>query len=268
MRCPSRRREMSSISQMERSSSQTRMLATGPSRGADQHASLFDGVVVGNGLGVIEAMQSQDEGGSLPGLGTRPNLSTMSLYDLVDDGQPQPGATFELGLERLEDFFDLLRAHAGPGVGKADLPIVPERFDRDGEFAAALDAFHGANGILTEIPKYLFELVPVGKGESVADGKPALDGDPGFLGRHAVVHERQGIFDELDEVDPVEMILLSARVGQEVGNDAVQALRLAGHNVEQAAMVLIHLGDAGKHADRTGDGSEGITDFMRDGSSQ
>src|ERR1700680_257210 len=112
MRCPSRRREMSSISQMERSSSQTRMLATASPSGSGQHASLLARVSGGDRQAGIEAVQSQYERGSLPRLRACPNLATVRLHNLVNNRQPQAGAALEVRLEGLKDFLDLLRAHA------------------------------------------------------------------------------------------------------------------------------------------------------------
>ena len=169
----SRRKEISSISQMERSSSQTRMLATATSCGCDaavarKHRSVSMRFSLRNRPPGIEAVQAQHERGSLPGLGSRPDLALMRLHDLVDDGQPQPGTAFEIGLEGLEDLFDLLRAHARSGIGKPDLPIVAQGFDADGERASAF--FHGADRILAEIPEYLFDLVAIGHRPSA--GRP------------------------------------------------------------------------------------------------
>src|ERR1035438_10238777 len=200
---------MSSISQMERSSSQTRMLATPTPSGCGQHASLIRHVLIrGGGTPGIEAVQPQHERGSLPGLGSSPNLAAMRLHNLIDNRQPQPSTAFEVRLKGLEDFFDLLRTHASSSIGESDLPILSQRLDCDCEYASALCAFHGANLILTEIPKYLFDLVPIGDRPSLASGKPALDRDAGFFRRHAVIHKRQRIFDQLDEVDLVKVILL------------------------------------------------------------
>src|ERR1700733_15255563 len=260
---------MSSISQMERSSSQTRMLATPTPSGRGQHASLIRRVLIGGGgTPGIEAVQPQHERGSLPGLGSSPHLAAMRLHNLIDNRQPQPGTAFEVRLKGLEDFFDLLRTHASSSIGESDLPILSQGLDCDCEGASDLRTFHGANRMLTKIPKYLLDLAPTGDRPSLASRKPVLDRDAGYFRRHAVIHKRQRIFDELDEIDLVKMILLGTRIGQEVGNDAVQTLRLAGHDVEQAAMILIHLGDAGEHADRTGDGGQRIADFVGDGCGQ
>src|ERR1700719_2196018 len=138
---------MSSISQMERSSSQTRMLATATPSGCGQHASLVGRVSGRDRQAGVEAMQSQHERGSLPRLRPRPDLATVRLHNLVDNRQSQTGAPLEVRLKGFKDFLDLLRAHARAGVGEADLPIFSQGFDRDGEHASALYALHGAYGI-------------------------------------------------------------------------------------------------------------------------
>ena len=96
----------------------------------------------------------------------------MRLHDLVDDRQPESGAAFEVRLERLKDFFDLLRRHAGSGIDKRDLPVVAQRFDRRGQRSAVL---HGAHRILTEIPEHLLELVAIGDSPGLAHGEAPLD---------------------------------------------------------------------------------------------
>src|SRR6266567_9400578 len=168
-RCPSRRREMSSISQMERSSSQTRILATQASSGSGRsrrrlRRDQFPGLVCHDGSVVIrrdgplgiEAAQPQHKCGALPRIGSRPNLAFMRLHNLVDDRQPKPGAAFEVGLEGLEDLLDLLRRHARSGVDERNLPVVAQRLDRSRQPSTI---FHGADRILTKIPEHLFELV-------------------------------------------------------------------------------------------------------------
>src|SRR6266568_4004057 len=108
-RCPSRRKEMSSISQMERSSSQTRILATQTSSagcGRGQHPSgICHTLIAEVGPLGVESPQPENERGSLPGLRSRPNLAFMRLHNLVDDGQPESGTALEVGLEGFEDFF-------------------------------------------------------------------------------------------------------------------------------------------------------------------
>src|ERR1700734_3113943 len=126
---------MSSISQMERSSSQTRMLATQPPfcrgrckwrgrrRGQGRWGKLLsrqstDGLPFG-----VEPAQPQDEIGPLPWLRPRPYFAFVRLHDLVDHCEAEAGAAFKVRLEGLEKFLSLLRGHACSGIRETDLPV-------------------------------------------------------------------------------------------------------------------------------------------------
>src|SRR5260370_42658573 len=112
-RWPSLRNEMSSISQMERWSSQTRMLAIRGLRARD-HGRRLD-----RDLGVEDF---HDELRAAPGGGLHPYLCPVRLHDLVHDGQPQPGPSFELRLEGFKDFVHEFCRDAGAGVADSDQP--------------------------------------------------------------------------------------------------------------------------------------------------
>src|SRR5271167_5186827 len=97
---------MSSISQMERSSSQTRML---PMRSSSRRRYSVCGVerrrmglTCGAGWGRSQTLsgretaQAKHKHAALPQLGARPDLPFVSLDDLVDDCQTKAGATFKL----------------------------------------------------------------------------------------------------------------------------------------------------------------------------
>src|SRR5437588_2543175 len=229
-RCPSRRNAMSSISQMARSSSQTRMLAMQPSSGRGngffcEHASVDLGVcpcdlVRRHSALRVKAPQSQHKRRSLSLLGASPDSTFVRLHDLVDDRQSQPGASFKVRLEGFKNLLRLLRTHAGPGVREAHLPVVPQRFERDGQSASALH-FHCPDCVFTKVPEHLLDLVAIGNGPGWADGKPAFKGDSGLLRRHAMFYEGQRIFDKIHEINFVKAILLGALVDEEVVHDAV-----------------------------------------------
>src|ERR1700733_3236637 len=113
---------MSSISQMERSSSQTRMLATQPPFPGSRRELRGRGEVFGR-TGAdrvpfcgepfcgnpfcLEPAQPQDEGRPLPGLGAGPHFTFVRLYDLVDHGQAKSRAAFKVRLEGLENLLGL-----------------------------------------------------------------------------------------------------------------------------------------------------------------
>src|SRR5580704_17771413 len=134
--CPSRRRAMSSSSQIERSSSQTRMLPTlatscrqrrpaqlRPARfpAGSRLPSLFGGLR--SRLRLLHAPQPEHKARALAHLRPCPHFPFMRLHDLVDDRQPQTRAAFKIRLERLKDFFRLLRLNAGPGIRKIHFPV-------------------------------------------------------------------------------------------------------------------------------------------------
>ena len=173
---PSRRKAMSSISQMERSSSQTRMLPMAHLLRRRLHAACADAVHRRQWLACqsnsrSEAAQAQNEFASLSELGSRPDLAVMGLHDLIDDGQSKARATFKVRLKRLEDFFRQLRTDSRPGIGKADLPVLSDSSDRNGKRAPG---FHGANRVFTEVPEHLFQFVAVRQHNCVTQVKMAF----------------------------------------------------------------------------------------------
>src|ERR1700675_1018109 len=109
---PTRRRAMSSSSQIERSSSQTRMLPTRSSCGCQRGSG---GCRCGGGssasgalaavMRIFHAPQAHHEAATLPDRRTRPHLALMRLDDLVHDGQAEAGSALKVRLEGLEVFF-------------------------------------------------------------------------------------------------------------------------------------------------------------------
>src|SRR5579862_3043941 len=132
---------MSSTSQMDRSSSQTRMLPTArPSSRARSHGGhrgqlRLRGLVVLFRAGAfsynVRAAQLQREHGSLAWYRTHHDLCLVGLHNLVNDGQPQPGTALEVPLEGLEDFLHLLLAQAVAAIGKTDNPVHSSSPQRD-----------------------------------------------------------------------------------------------------------------------------------------
>ena len=209
--------------------------------------------------------QSQNERGSLPGLGSRPNFTFMGLHDLVDHRQAQASSTLKVRLKGFENLFCLLRSHSGSSVGKGDLPVVAQALDTDSQAATVA---HRAHRVLTEIPENLFDPVAVRQRPGFPNIQVALDYDAGIFRSHAVAHQGQSVLQQRHQVGFFEAILLAAGIREEVGDDAVKALRFPGNNIEQLAVLGAHLRNTGEHADRTGDGSERIADFVRNGSRQ
>src|SRR5947209_20627218 len=112
---------------MERSSSQTRMLAMTylssgqwPVPSGQQRAlhNLTDFAIC------LGAFQLEDEFRALAGLGAHGNTPIVGLHDLVGDGQAKPGATFEPRLIGLEYLLHLLARHAGAAIGEPNAPEI------------------------------------------------------------------------------------------------------------------------------------------------
>src|SRR5882724_8381039 len=128
---PCLRKSISSTWQRERSSSQTRMLAT---RASYLHSGTRVGACLGRIaggdrnflLGLRESLlQIDDEVSTRAWLRLHRYLGVMCLQDLIHDRQTQSGATAEAGMEGLENLLHLRLRNAGAGVGEADLPVVP-----------------------------------------------------------------------------------------------------------------------------------------------
>ena len=130
-------------------------------------------------------------------------------------------------------------------------------------------SLHGAHRVLAEIPEHLLELVAVGQCDSASrTSKSPLDADAGIFGcrrcsSSVSVSSSSGI-----RSTSSKSILLAARVGQEIGDDVVQPLRFAGHDLQQLALFVGQVGHAGKHADRTGNRGQRIADLVGDGGRQ
>src|ERR1700731_3170444 len=161
----------------------------------------------------------------------------MSLNDLVDDGQSQTGTAFKIRLERFEKFFSLLRVDAVSSVGKTYLPIRTALGQSDSQLAAIY--FHGAHRILTKVPEHLFQLVAVRQHPGFRFCEIALNLDAGIFGNEAVFEQGESIFQQQNEVRTLKTILLAARIGEEVGNDVIQALGLARYDLQQVALFRV-----------------------------
>src|SRR5229473_1215538 len=189
----------------------------------------------------------------------------MGLHDLIDHGQSEAGTAFKVRLEGFEYLLRLLRRHARSGVRKAHLPVVSQAFDNHLESAAVL---HGPDRVLGKVPKDLFDLVPVGEHPRLRRGKPALNRDAGIFRSHAMSDQGKSVFQQSNQVGLVEVILLAARVSQEIGDDPVQALRFPGNDIEQPAVLFAQFRYAGEHADGARDGSKRIANLVGDSRGQ
>ena len=155
----------------------------------------------------------------------------MRLDDLVHDGQAQAGSPFKVGLEGLEDFFRLLRVEAGTGVGEAHLPVRAALGQGHGERATFTRRLDCAQGVFTEVPEHLFELVAIGQDPGFGFRKVALELDAGVLGGEAVFEQSESVLEQRNQIHALEAILLAPGVRQKIGDDVVEAVRFADHNL-------------------------------------
>src|ERR1700690_297152 len=237
---PSRRRAISRSSQMERSSSQTRMLPTrgssccrcccfhSSSRGSrcrDREFEFFRGrcgrssdgdavrAVTLMRVHMLDTPQPDYKAGSLAELRARPHLALMRLHDLVDDGEAESGSALENRLERVKDFFRLLPIDTCAGVGEAHFPVAAALGQSHGQAAIFVRLFYGADGVFAEVPKHLFEPVAVGQYPGFGFREVALQLDARILGGEAVLEQSESVFQQGDQIYPLEAILFAAGVG-------------------------------------------------------
>src|SRR6185437_16392611 len=76
--------------------------------------------------------------------------------------------------------------------------------------------------------------------------------------------QAQGFVEQQQEIVAAEVVVLVARVQQEVGDDVVQALGFAAHDVHQHLLLVVQGRHFGKHLHRSGNGGERVADFMGD----
>src|SRR6266478_3574345 len=215
---PSRRRAMSSSSQIERSSSQTRMLPTRSSCGCQRGSgrcrcgggSSASGTLL---MRILHAPQPHYETRALADCRTRPHLALMRLDDLVHDGQAEAGSTFKVRLEGLEYFFRLLRVDARTGVGKAHLPVQAALGESHGQrftFGRRLClCLYCAHGVFAEVPEHLFELVAIGQHPGFGLREAALELDAHVLGGEAVFEQGESVLEQRNQIHALEAILLA-----------------------------------------------------------
>src|SRR5947207_10848768 len=87
-------------------------------------------------------------------------FALVRLHNLVNDRQAKPGAALESRLERLEYFFHHLRIHARTSISKAELPLMLHFLNADRQRSTF---FHGPDGVLAEVPENLLHSVSIGK---------------------------------------------------------------------------------------------------------
>src|ERR1700687_6008255 len=272
---PSRRRAMSSSSQIERSSSQTRMLPTSSSCGCQRSSGGCGGGSSASGalvavMRILHAPQPHYKTRALADSRTRPHLALMRLDDLVHDGQAKPGSTLKVRLDGCEDLFRLLRVYARTGVGEAHLPVQAALGQGHGQrsaFGRRL-CLYCAHSVFAEVPEHLFELVAIGQHPGFGLREAALKLDARVLGGKAVFKQGAGVLQQRNQIDALKAILLAPGVGQKVGDDVVEAIGFADHDLQERPLLGIQRRRIRQHADRPRNGGKGISDFVSDGSGQ
>ncbi len=199
----------------------------------------------------------------LPRFGTDPHLAFVRLHDLVNDRQSQSRAAVEARLEGLEDLFHFRPAHPAAGVGEADHPAqfpAPQRHRQ----RPAVRAWRAPRCRKCSRTPASSGPRPTGDSarctwnrRSIRTGAVPLPA--ARFSSSVSVSSSRGT-----RSTDRELVLLFARIGEEVGDDVVQPLRLAGHDVHQRALLLVQHGNVGQHLHRAGDGGERIADLVRD----
>src|SRR6266567_1956954 len=197
---PSRRRVMSSISQIERSSSQIRMLGMGAFSDQPLRGSLGDRLRIRCGnrdRPFFRPADSQDERAALPGFRPYPDLALVRLHNLIHNGQSQSGPALELRLERLKNFLHHLRAHPRASVGKTELPVAARLLNAHGQGAAF---FHRPDRVFAEIPKHLLHPVAIYERIDPLRLVAPVDLDSGLVHFQSVAQQGQRVFEQRNHV--------------------------------------------------------------------
>src|SRR3954447_3550703 len=96
----------------------------------------------------VALSQAQHKYAALAQFRPYPDLSLVSLHDLVHNRQPQPGAAFELRLKWFKDFLAHLGTHALSSVGEFDLPVFILQLHTHGQGSAFA---HGPHSVFAEV---------------------------------------------------------------------------------------------------------------------
>src|SRR5208337_1332671 len=150
-RWPSLRKVISSSSQMDFSSSTTRICTI--SRPAS-----FGALFVACIRPSLHQRKFNHELRALVFLADHRNPPAMRLHDLVNDRQPQPRAPLKIGLQRLKYLGALLRVQANAGVPEGDAQPIRNPLHPHGQGSAL---GHGAQRVVAEVPEHLLDLVRI-----------------------------------------------------------------------------------------------------------
>src|SRR5215210_9437385 len=161
------------------------------------------------------------------------DCTTVVADYLVDDGEAETRPAGRRGGEGLEEALDLRGRHAAPRVGEGDADAAAGRPRHLRAERAPVG--HRLQGVAREVPEDLPDALDVGHRDQGLPGQLLLEAVPvEQLG--AVAQQREGLAQRLAQVGLGERELARARVGQEVGDDAVEAVGLAEDDVHQLGL--------------------------------
>ena len=129
-----------------------------------------------------------------------------------------------------------------PGPVSAKLICQSSPLDSS-ETVRSASRFHGAHGVLAEIPEDLLEFVSVRRSPGFFHSVFSLDAYASTLRSQTMFEQGQRVFEKGKQIHLGEAVLASARIGEKIGNDGVEALRLPGHNLQQLSMLIPQMWD-------------------------
>src|SRR5437899_2381671 len=202
--------------------------------------------------------QSQGEGRAQARRAPNVDLAPVLLDDTVDQREPEPGSFRLGGEEGLEYVRDVGGGDALAGIADRDLERVAAIGDGDPKLAALR---HRLDRVQAQIPENLSELLRVDRPHH---GRRELSGHLQAAGRGAMLQQDQHLLGGGRHVEGRDRQRRGPRVLEEVLDDVVEPLGLAGHDLrEPLAGVLGGVG-AGEDLDRAGERRERIANLVRD----
>src|SRR5216684_269166 len=167
-------------------------------------------------------------------LGYDADLATVRLHNLINNGQSQPGPPLEIRLQRLKDLGLSFWVQANTGVLKGD--AQPERalFQLDGQGAAT---GHGAQRIVTEIPKDLLDFVGV---HARAQFLPIKGAHNVVLGAYfrLLFHQHQRFIQQAANIGILKFVGLLSRIVEKVRDDIVEPLGFPADDIDKMLFVF------------------------------
>src|SRR5262249_22490972 len=189
----------------------------------------------------------------------------MTLNDLMNNRQPQTCSVRKAGDEGFKDLLELVRCQAVASIRETDPGnFRPSAVEFGGQRASIR---HGLQSVVADVPENLANLVRIHRCHHGLVRQPPFHAASPSQQR-VVLQQQEGLLHQVHQVGRPKLATLFASVHQKVGNQLVQAGRLAASENDELRLVLVQVGDSGQQLDRTSYGSEGIANFVRDSSRQ